>query len=135
MREIRFRGKRIDNGRWVEGSYLKMFHGLHMDGNHHIHFIIDRNNVRYEVDPHTVGQYAGLKDKNGKEIYEGDFFKDIADGYLWQVFYDEGCYYASSGPDTLMLQEFLMKSGKCDVEVIGNIYEHPHLLKGDGNDA
>ena len=43
MREIRFRGKRIDIGRWVEGSYLKMFHGLHMDGYHYIHFIVDTN--------------------------------------------------------------------------------------------
>ncbi|OXL83165.1 hypothetical protein BCV73_08795 [Paenibacillus sp. SSG-1] len=76
-----------------------------------------------------VMQYSGFKDRKGNDIYEGDFFTDTDDNYLWQIFFSDGCYYAASGSDTLMLQEFMDKSGSCDIEVIGNIYENPELLE------
>jgi len=62
MREIKFRGKRLDNGEWVYGGYA------FTAGRH----IIFAEYEAKEVDPATVGQYTGLKDKNGREIYEGD---------------------------------------------------------------
>lgn len=150
MREIKFRGKRLDNGEWVDGD-------LHIRTPFpHIHSEIDYGKVN--IDPHTVGQFTGLHDKNGKEIYEGDVlfvreWKNLAMGIfdrkereqfsledckgelLYEsqrvVCFEEGSmcagdYYISTLWDK---QDKRHQSPIFEAEVIGNIHDNPELLK------
>lgn len=90
MREVLYRGKRVDNGEWVYGYYYKIpappvcfkedkkvVQDKHFIILEHPNYVPDwgmpRKMVQVEVDPETVGQCIGLPDKNGKKIYEGDF--------------------------------------------------------------
>ncbi len=71
MREVLFRGKRIDNGEWVYGD---LYHGKE-DNIFIEYWTVDKEYRPYEVDPKTVGQYTGLDDCKDNKIFEGDIVK------------------------------------------------------------
>ena len=127
MREILFRGKRLDTGEWVEGFYYanpaweRRLYGER-------HWIIsDKNGISYEVDPATVGQYTGLL-ANGKRIFEGDIvrlhFIDAEE--VGEIVWDEErCRVAYFSPDG----DIYAVDGTVEIENIGNIHDNPELLE------
>lgn len=142
MREILFRGKRLDNGEWVEGFYCKhdtvkvcfttddpkSKHLIIVDGFCDWGFEPPLQGI--EVDTTTVGQYTGLTDKNGKRIFEGDILRIKERGYT----VDGGVVFFENGyPGGWLIKE-AGKESKCslsmrtDVEVIGNIHDKRELL-------
>ena len=130
MREILFRGKRMDNGEWIFGDLIHepWAYFIQVDtgsGN-------ERIRKRYAITEETVGQYTGLKDKNGKRIFEGDIISFFNWGgnvlkraVVWvpqlgrfSVFID-GALSVGVNP--------ILGSHK----VIGNIHDNPELMKDE----
>lgn len=124
-REIKFRGQQINTKKWIHG-YLYREKGLYL--------ICE--NIRYaEKEPillDTVGQFTGLHDKNGKEIYEGDSvkYRDSMGQHIEKVIFDKGCFYAGMhwGSSTRLAPKLINTR---ITEVIGNIYDNPELLEGE----
>ncbi len=122
MREIKFRGKRIDNGEWVYGYYV----GDCGDGCHEICDINSPLGTRIEVDPATVGQFTGLKDKNSNEIYEGDIFitrMEVTAVVEWEK---EGRFL---GFTMVGERKIVYINREPTAEIIGNIYDNPELIQ------
>ena len=131
-REILFRGKRIDNGEWVEGYFVNLWL-IHYQK--HQPIITDNNAVSYDVDPSTVGQYTGLTDKNGKKIFEGDIIKRFWLGaeIIYCVRYDgEGAHFIGKAMNKSGFTTF-DNDGEM-FEVIGNIHDNPELLEDFNKD-
>ena len=132
MREIKFRGKRLDNGEWEYGDLVAIEHkcGLPCQCYAIIPDIACSGELLwkllsdYEVDLATVGQYTGLKDKNGKDIYEGDILLDESGTYA-VVGYSMGAFYVDFG-EGFDLQYFAECIHEI-CEVVGNI--HDELLE------
>ena len=121
-REIIFRGKSLNTNCWVYGD-------LRQDK------IRRKDYIEYdEVNPDTIGQYTGLKDKNGKEIYEGDILQDELDSRINHIVkYDNSrCSYTgwcslvhwNWEKGNIISQEWINECGKT---VIGNIHDNPDL--------
>ena len=156
MREIKFRGKRVDNGEWVYGDIIHCTSGktyIFPSGDYANES--DKVNQEgclmmftFEVVPKTAGQFTGLKDKNNKEIYEGDIVR-TADGSLIATIKIGECYpepvkyccelcgvkkhtvyclhaYDENG-------EYLIEDNK-SLEIIGDMFGNPELLEVINND-
>jgi uncharacterized phage protein (TIGR01671 family) len=143
MRQIKFRGKRVDNGEWVYGDLWRSY------GKTETTYVIrdgHGNMSDYEVNPATVGQFTGLMDKNGKEIWEGDVIKFqkfanyndeitnlsrhtakvvfIDGSFSWHIlrYGANGCFHNSRKIEPL--------NNTCATwgfEVIGNLHDSPSL--------
>lgn len=127
-REILFRGKRVDNGSWETGSLVISRMGTSEAKT----YIADKMTAYHTlVIPKTVGQYTGLKDKNGKKIFEGD----ILSGHLDELFpeqesrypvvwHDYGWHIKCGNESFDTLEQWWVSEY---LEVIGNIYDNPEL--------
>lgn len=133
MRDIEFRGKQTDNGEWVYGVPTKDGRGeMVMVENI---FECEEYNCRgancLYVDENTVGQYIGLKDRNGTNIFEGDIVKRVWFGKMsiYQIVYDNdlASFIGQAG-----VRFTTFDYGPTEFEVIGNIYDNPELLGGNG---
>jgi uncharacterized phage protein (TIGR01671 family) len=89
---------------------------------------------KHIVDEITIGQYTGLKDKNGKEIYEGDVLKDLGhDRYYWITSFNNGSFIGiQSNCQTWNVNLYTLC--KYPLEIIGNIYENPELLQEESHE-
>lgn len=145
MREILFRAKRIDNGEWVEGYYIYHIkrticpigdsvkpedeqHVIMQDG--FSDWNMPRNTVVFDIDPETVCQYTGLKDKNGKRIWEND----IVSGYFNHKKITGFIKYGSNAVYYIEREGsygIYLDNSEDWLEVIGNIFDNPELTEED----
>ena len=146
MREILFRGKGINDGKWIEGYVIR---GWYFDGSEFVAIVpiipyipnhYDVQGVTYRVDPNTVSEFTGLTDKNGKKIFEGDIilfedesptnyeYHDCTEMRCGDVRFDDGEFYLTNRIAVEMGD--LIYDGKLDGVIVGNIHDNPELLKG-----
>lgn len=131
MREILFRGKRVDNGEWIEGFFAKSGDKT---------FILIDSDIAFgyvtmkEVLPETIGQYTGLTDKNGKKIFEGDIVEltyytlPEERKVMAEVAYEEesaAFVLYSFGTENKGICGEICNTNK----VIGNIHDNPEMLE------
>lgn len=152
-REILFRGKRIDNGEWVEGWLMKYeYHKMHIHCYYPCPVAMWK---QHEVDPKTVGQFTGITDKNKAKIFEGDVVKKMAYDYnddpsgnwdsndkQWDN-YPECMPLTEANRDEVVMNRFPIfwlknesfgyegedLQDNDEYEVIGNIHDNPELPK------
>ena len=150
-----YRAKRIDNGEWVEGYLVETRHNTYHDG----YRIIDKNGINYDeldyyepsfisyvIDKTTICQCTGLKDKNGKLIWENDIVKCVdvnAETEFFAVvefgnpngFYSWGYQLKHIWGDEPNLDILLwidMEETGATCEIIGNIFDNKELLESEG---
>ena len=135
MRKVKFRGKN-KNGEWLYGDILQVGNEVFIaptEGDWFDFIPWSKNNVfhlpvaRYAVNPETVGQFTGLYDKNGTEIYEGDIYRYKEPDSINEVSYCIGGGFAGFDLSPTYHDENRL----LDVEILGNIHDNANLLYSD----
>lgn len=128
MREILFKAKRRDIGKWVKGYYTCL-HGI--NGARDSHFIIDEHGEYNLIDPDTVCQYIGLTDRNNTKIFENDIVK--YDDALHKVVFENrfgNAYFGIVMNDRNEVWNFSPLAPADKMLVVGNIFDNPELIGG-----
>jgi len=131
MREILFRGKRVDNGEWEYGS-LVIQNGEHISKTEVAsdeYYIFGKRGEHCLINPSTVGQYTGLTDKNGKKIFDGNIIQSLEtkETAVVQWFPEHSAFIVWCKSSNEL--GFLYECTKSNIEVIGNIHDNPELLE------
>lgn len=142
MRDIKFRGKRVDNGEWGYGYYVRTTEENDDYSLFEKDWIYDDEGwCRYGVIPETVGQYTGFKDRDGVKIFEGDliqtydnYYAEPEGDYLtpMEVKFSEGIFGIGDDGnlDPYVLLNDFADTNDYTVTVIGNIHDNPDALEG-----
>lgn len=129
-----FKAKRLDNGEWVQGNILLDIEKNKPSETYRI-YPVDHVDICRIVDETTICQWTGLKDKNGKLIWENDIVKD-EHGNLYKAFWQNNYYQFS----WICVSSEIFQSGikwdlyvmrSFEIEVIGNIFDNPELLESE----
>lgn len=138
MREILFRGKRLDTDEWTRGCLVRPEGLINLKKTY---ILEDCTSVLYdgsrhafggfvEVDPETVGQFTGLLARGRRGIFEGDIVLDTATGEKYEILYNYSSFVAA---DKNRFFYSLPLDTSVGCEIIGNIYDNPELLRGERN--
>ena len=129
MREIKFRGKDIDNGEWIYGYYVGTYKNLYQE---HTASICKTNGMCFHVDHKTVTQYVGENDQNGREVYVGDIVSDYDEGPKYKIEYRR---------DPNPSFQAIDNNGECIgyyghwtpslMKVVGNEFDNPKIMWED----
>lgn len=124
IENIKFKAKRLDNGEWVCGYFYEENGNIYIIENRQKESMLNRN-ITYQVDPSTVCQFTGLKDCEGKEIWEGDILEGESKS---EVVYTKGTFTISfigynKRVFTYPLCYYIKEDGTVDGKVIGNKFD------------
>lgn len=129
MREISFKAKRLDNGEWVEGYYLKYTKPLNGEIEHRI-FVSDSDGVMwYVVHEDTICQFTGLTDKNGDKIWENDIVEIPKENDCFRIEWceDQASFVMNNDSYVITFEDYWSD----ETEVIDNIFNNPELLENE----
>lgn len=141
MREILFRGKRVDNGEWAYGYYVESHRSMNSKIKPHKAWIVESfaSNggwltpiIKRAIYDETVGQYTGLVDKYGTMLFEGDIIRDEDGDIMVVKWQSKGAEFVLELKPYVSVRFYSTLPSK--IEIIGNIHDNPELLEADKNE-